>query len=155
MLAPRLTAVVVLPTPPFWFVTATTVPIGAEPTVRIGRKGVRGRTCGSFWASVLRSRYTGERRATKGGSSEDRGDLTAIYAVDSPKCHRECSQRYVRPTGASGPFRRGVGSDRAWARSCERHANGGSRSSDRGLRTAPPPPPCPPPRPRRRRRPPP
>src|SRR5215203_4161852 len=44
MLAPRLTAVVVFPTPPFWFVIARTLPIGAESTVRSGRKGVRGRT---------------------------------------------------------------------------------------------------------------
>src|SRR5215212_3046073 len=79
MLAPRLTAVVVLPTPPFWFVTARTVPIEVEATARTGRKGVRGRTCGSFLGARLHG--AGERQRYRGvdarASSDDSMDTHA------------------------------------------------------------------------------
>src|SRR5687767_15603812 len=39
MLAARFTAVVVLPTPPFWLAIATTLPIDLEATAEVGRNG--------------------------------------------------------------------------------------------------------------------
>src|SRR5215210_9526774 len=108
MLAPRLTAVVVLPTPPFWFATARTVPIGAEPTVQLGRKGVRGRTAKSC----------------------SNPGLTTVCVVQAGSFPPDRHGSVTR-AGACAPSRRGAGTRAAWARSCGTRADAAALSPDR------------------------
>src|SRR5688500_659531 len=91
MLAPRLTAVVVLPTPPFWFATARTVPIGVESTVWIGRKVVRGRTGGSFLATHAQASCLGVRRGTQSRTLVGRLGERALSG--HPRAARELGRR--------------------------------------------------------------